>query len=58
MIHYYCSQPYTPDAERGIRYNDPIFQFEWPVEPKVISEKDKNHPDFVPEKENAKMPRM
>ena len=46
LIHYYCSQPYTPEAERGIRYNDPAFQFVWPQEPKVISDKDRSHPDF------------
>ena len=46
LIHYYCSQPYTPSAERGIRYNDPCFNFEWPCEPLIISEKDKNHPDY------------
>jgi dTDP-4-dehydrorhamnose 3,5-epimerase len=46
LIHYYCSQPYTPDAERGVRYNDPIFNFDWPIEPVVISEKDLNHPDY------------
>ena len=46
LIHYYCSQPYTPSAERGIRYNDPAFGFEWPFDPAVISEKDMNHPDY------------
>ena len=46
LIHYYCSQPYTPSAERGIRYNDPAFGFEWPHEPVVISEKDLKLPEF------------
>ena len=46
LIHYYCSQPYNPSAERGIRYNDPSFNFEWPCDPVVISEKDNNHPNF------------
>jgi dTDP-4-dehydrorhamnose 3,5-epimerase len=49
LIHYYCSQPYTPEAERGIRYDDPAFGFEWPFEPAVISEKDMSHPDFQKE---------
>ncbi|MFH1088339.1 MAG: dTDP-4-dehydrorhamnose 3,5-epimerase family protein [Patescibacteria group bacterium] len=48
LIHYYCSESYHADAERGIRYNDPLFGFAWPVEPEVISDKDKNHPDFQP----------
>lgn len=50
LIHYYCSEAYHADAERGIRYNDPLFSFEWPAEPLVISEKDRNHPDFQPAK--------
>lgn len=48
MIHYYCSHPYTPAAERGIRYNDPAFNFVWPAEPRYISPKDRSHPDFLP----------
>jgi dTDP-4-dehydrorhamnose 3,5-epimerase len=50
LIHYYCSQPYTSEAERGIRYNDPTFGFDWPVEPKIISDKDNSHPDYISEK--------
>ena len=46
LIQYYCSKEYVPNAERGIRFNDPKFSFKWPVEPKVISDKDNNHPDF------------
>ena len=46
IIHYYCSQPYMPEAERGIRYNDPAFGFKWPHKPVMISDKDLNHPDF------------
>ena len=46
LIHYYCSESYNPEAERGIRFNDPAFDFKWPAEPKIISEKDLNHPNF------------
>jgi len=46
VIHYYSSSPYVPEAERGIRYNDTLFKFLWPVEPKIISNKDLNLPDF------------
>jgi dTDP-4-dehydrorhamnose 3,5-epimerase len=46
LIHYYCSQSYAPESERGIRYNDPSFGFKWPETPKIISEKDLNHPDY------------
>jgi dTDP-4-dehydrorhamnose 3,5-epimerase len=43
IVHYYCSQKYSPKHERGIRYNDPSFNFQWPIKIKHISEKDKNH---------------
>lgn len=44
--NYLVSQFYTPGAESGIRYNDPQFNIEWPLEPVVVSEKDANHPDY------------
>ena len=47
IIHYYCSDPYVPKNEKGMRYNDPSFDFKWPYEPKIISEKDLNHPDYI-----------
>jgi dTDP-4-dehydrorhamnose 3,5-epimerase len=48
IIHYYCSGNYVKESERGIRYNDPLFEFMWPREPEFISDKDKSWPDFVP----------
>lgn len=50
-ILYYHSEFFTPKAESGIRYNDPSFQFDWPNDPAVISEKDGNFPDFRSNKE-------
>jgi dTDP-4-dehydrorhamnose 3,5-epimerase len=47
VIHYYCSEFYFSPADKGVRYNDPLFKFTWPVEPKLISERDKSHPDYV-----------
>ncbi len=47
VIQYYVSAAYNPNAERGIRYNDPAFEFTWPREPEFISEKDANHPDYL-----------
>lgn len=46
---YLVTEFYAPDRERGIRYNDPKFGIRWPLEPAVISDKDKNQPDFNPE---------
>lgn len=45
-IVYVVSHPYAPEYERGIRWNDPAFSIDWPVEPVVISEKDRSLPDF------------
>lgn len=45
-IMYLVSEVYTPDAEAGIRYNDPSFGIEWPLPVSMITEKDRNWPDF------------
>ena len=45
-ILYYHSEFYSPDNEGGMRYNDPFFNFKWPAEPKIISSKDNNYPDW------------
>ena len=47
-IIYLSSEFYSPEHERGIRYNDPQLNIRWPFEPVVISDKDRNHPDFDP----------
>lgn len=46
---YFVDAFYAPDAERGVRWNDPKFGVEWPVEPVVISDKDASWPDFDPD---------
>ncbi|MGK5594541.1 MAG: dTDP-4-dehydrorhamnose 3,5-epimerase [Parachlamydiaceae bacterium] len=43
---YMVSEAYSPECERGLRWDDPRFNIEWPTTPVVISEKDKNHPFF------------
>ncbi len=43
---YLVSDPYAPELERGIRFDDPRFGIEWPVTPSEISDKDQNWPDF------------
>ena len=45
---YFVSAFYTPERERGIRWDDPRFAIEWPAQPAVISEKDRGHPDYDP----------
>jgi dTDP-4-dehydrorhamnose 3,5-epimerase len=43
-VVYQVTQFYTPGAERGIRWNDPAIQIEWPEAVHSISEKDANWP--------------
>ena len=45
---YLVSAFYAPATERGVRWNDPKFAIEWPFAPLVISDKDRNRPDFDP----------
>ncbi|MGA2801871.1 MAG: dTDP-4-dehydrorhamnose 3,5-epimerase [Verrucomicrobiota bacterium] len=47
-MFYLVTEFYSPEHERGIRYNDPRFGIHWPMEPVVISDKDRNQPDFNP----------
>lgn len=46
-VMYEVSQFYTPEADSGVRYNDPAFGIEWPTEILEVTEKDANHPDFT-----------
>ena len=40
-IEYKVSAEYTPAAERGIIWNDPTINIEWPVKDVLLSDKDK-----------------
>ena len=42
-VSYHVSQFYSPESERGVRWNDPAFDIEWPeVGGRVISDKDQS----------------
>jgi len=45
---YFADEFYAPDCERGVRWNDPRFGIEWPIEPAVISDKDRDQRSFDP----------
>lgn len=47
-LTYQVSAPYTPEAGRGARYDDPAFGVEWPLAVSQISDKDRSWPDFTP----------
>jgi len=45
---YLVSQYYTPEAEGGVRWDDPAFGIEWPnPESPLLSDKDRSWPDFT-----------
>jgi dTDP-4-dehydrorhamnose 3,5-epimerase len=45
-VSYQISEFYRPDLAKGVRWNDPAFEIEWPGEVRVISERDQAYPDF------------
>ena len=48
-VFYQVGRFYAPEYERGIRWDDPAFAIDWPINPPfVLSEKDKHWPDFSP----------
>jgi dTDP-4-dehydrorhamnose 3,5-epimerase len=46
-VSYQMSEFYAPQYARGIRWDDPIFNIQWPVDERIISVKDQHYPDFV-----------
>ena len=47
-VHYLVTEFYTPDAEGGVRWDDPAFRIEWPDAPagRVMTDRDRDYPDF------------
>ena len=45
-VLYLMSDLYNPEAARGVRWDDPAFQIDWPGEVQVISERDRTYGDF------------
>jgi dTDP-4-dehydrorhamnose 3,5-epimerase len=43
---YMMTENHNPDLARGVRWNDPRFGISWPMEPVVISERDRGYGDF------------
>lgn len=47
-VFYQMSEFYQPKASRGVRWDDPAFEIDWPAKVEVISEQDRSYPDFEP----------
>lgn len=45
-IFYQMSEFYAPAHARGVRWNDPAFAILWPADIRVISDQDRQFPDF------------
>ncbi len=48
VVLYKTDDFYKKDAERGIRFDDPVLKFDWKLDPTaiIVSEKDRNLPRF------------
>jgi dTDP-4-dehydrorhamnose 3,5-epimerase len=47
-VLYQMSQSFHAECVAGARWNDPAFCIRWPEAVRVISERDRTYPDFVP----------
>ncbi len=49
-VFYFVSAPYSPEHQRGVRWDDPAFAISWPLgAPAVLSDRDAAFPDFEPD---------
>jgi dTDP-4-dehydrorhamnose 3,5-epimerase len=46
-ILYQMGRPFVAGAGRGVRWNDPAFAIAWPASPAVISDRDRDYPDYA-----------
>jgi dTDP-4-dehydrorhamnose 3,5-epimerase len=47
-VAYQMSAFHAPSHARGVRWNDPAFGIVWPPDERIVSERDRSYPDFVP----------
>jgi dTDP-4-dehydrorhamnose 3,5-epimerase len=45
-ISYQMSEFWNAESARGVRWDDPAFQIQWPAKVEVISERDRTYPGF------------
>ncbi len=45
-MYYLTTEVYHPESASGVRYDDPEFGIEWPAAVEVISQQDKQWPDY------------
>ncbi|MEA5463764.1 dTDP-4-dehydrorhamnose 3,5-epimerase [Leptothoe sp. PORK10 BA2] len=47
-IFYQISESYAPEHARGIRWNETIFNIDWPEPVSLMSRRDQEYEDFIP----------
>jgi dTDP-4-dehydrorhamnose 3,5-epimerase len=47
-VFYQISKPYSAEHASGVRWDDPAFAIRWPLRDPILSERDRNYPDFAP----------
>jgi dTDP-4-dehydrorhamnose 3,5-epimerase len=45
-VLYLMGEPFVPEAQRGVRFDDPAFNIRWPAAPRVISARDRAFADY------------
>jgi dTDP-4-dehydrorhamnose 3,5-epimerase len=50
-VIYKCTEEYSPEDDRGIRWNDPDIGIQWPGSEFLLSDKDRIHP-FLKDADN------
>ena len=45
-VLYEISEFHSPEHARGVRWNDPAFGIDWPVENPIMLDRDRGYPDF------------
>ncbi len=48
-VFYQISESYAPDCARGLRWNDTTFNIDWPESVSVMSKRDQDYKDFLPD---------
>jgi dTDP-4-dehydrorhamnose 3,5-epimerase len=49
-VLYEISEFYSPELARGFRWNDSTFGIQWPVEQPILVARDREYPDFEPDR--------
>jgi dTDP-4-dehydrorhamnose 3,5-epimerase len=44
IVEYKCTDVYDRDAEIGLRWNEPAFGINWPIDEPLLSARDRAHP--------------